>query len=212
MTDRPDFSLIETMRAEPGAGIIRGNLHRSRFRNSARKLGFARPEAAWAETMDAAGAVAASTRLRLEFWPDGRFEIQSAAFQPLPEDAVWRVAVAATARLTSSGALLRHKTSRRAVYDAARAEFSRDDADEVLLLNEKGELCEGVITNLFVEGDDGRLLTPPLSSGCLAGVLRASLICSRRSRVQSLRPSDLAGRTVYVGNSLRGLIAARLVL
>lgn len=210
MTAQPDFTLIETMRAEPGSGIVREKLHRARFQNSTRKLGFAHPEAAWAAALEAARAVETPARLRLEFWPDGRFDIQAAAFQPLPDGAVWRLAIAGAARLTSNGPLLRHKTSRRAVYDAARAEFSRDEADEVLLLNEKGELCEGAITNLFVEGDDGLLLTPPLSSGCLAGVLRTSLLCAKKARVQPLRAFDLEGRSIYVGNSLRGLIPARL--
>jgi 4-amino-4-deoxychorismate lyase len=210
VTSAPDFSLIETMRAEPGAGIVRAKLHRARFHNSTRKLGFADPAMAWTAIENAANAVDAPTRLRLEFRADGRFDIQSAAFQPLPEGAVWRLAIADTARLPSDGPLLRHKTSRRAVYDAARAEFSREDADEVLLLNENGALCEGTITNLFVEDVSGLLLTPPLSSGCLAGVLRTSLLCAREARVQPLRPSDLAGRTIYVGNSLRGLIPARI--
>jgi 4-amino-4-deoxychorismate lyase len=210
VTQTPDFSLIETMRAEPGAGIVRGKLHHARFHNSTRKLGFVDPKAAWNTLADAAAAVDAPTRLRLEFWPDGRFDVQSAAFQPLPDGAVWRLAIANTVRLASNGPLLRHKTSHRAIYDAARAEYSRKDADEVLLVNEKGEVCEGAITNLFVEADDGVLLTPPLSSGCLAGVLRTSLICARKARVQSLRPADLVGRTLHVGNSLRGLIAGRL--
>lgn len=43
--------------------------------------------------------------------------------------------------------------------------------DEALLANTVGELCEGTGTNVFVElGDE--LLTPPLSSGCLAGITR----------------------------------------
>jgi 4-amino-4-deoxychorismate lyase len=210
VTSAPDFTLIETMRAELGAGIVRVNLHRARFHNSSRKLGFADPTAAWAAIEDAATTVDAPIRLRLEFWPDGRFDIQSVPFQPLPEGAVWRLAIAGAARLASTAPLLRHKTSRRTVYDAARAEFSREEADEVLLLNEKGEVCEGTITNMFVEDEAGLLLTPPLSSGCLAGVLRTSLICARKARVQPLRPSDLAERTIYVGNSLRGLIPARL--
>lgn len=44
-------------------------------------------------------------------------------------------------------------------------------ASEALLANTRGELCEGSMSNVFVEVD-GQLLTPPLSSGCLAGVTR----------------------------------------
>ena len=42
---------------------------------------------------------------------------------------------------------------------------------EAIFANTRGELCEGTGTNVFVERD-GQLLTPPLSSGCLAGITR----------------------------------------
>ena len=38
-----------------------------------------------------------------------------------------------------------------------------------------GNLCEGTGTNIFVE-HEGRLVTPPLSSGCLAGVTRGLVV------------------------------------
>jgi branched-chain amino acid aminotransferase len=44
-------------------------------------------------------------------------------------------------------------------------------ASEALLANTRGELCEGTGSNVFV-ALDGRLVTPPLSSGCLAGITR----------------------------------------
>lgn len=44
-------------------------------------------------------------------------------------------------------------------------------ADEALLANTVGDLCEGTATNVFVERG-GELLTPPLSSGCLGGITR----------------------------------------
>jgi para-aminobenzoate synthetase/4-amino-4-deoxychorismate lyase len=70
--------------------------------------------------------------------------------------------------------------------------------------NERGELCEGGRSNIFVERD-GVLLTPPLSCGLLPGVLRAELIAQGRAREAVLRPGDLKGE-VWFGNSLRGLI------
>ena len=85
----------------------------------------------------------------------------------------------AKTRLQSEDSLFRHKTTRREPYEAARAEFSKDEADEVILLNERGEVCEGTITNIFAEAADGILLTPPLTSGLLPGVLRAELIRER---------------------------------
>jgi branched-chain amino acid aminotransferase len=48
-------------------------------------------------------------------------------------------------------------------------------ADEALFANTVGNLCEGTGSNVFV-ALDGRLVTPPLSAGCLAGVTR-ELLC-----------------------------------
>jgi branched-chain amino acid aminotransferase len=42
---------------------------------------------------------------------------------------------------------------------------------EAVLANTRGELCEGTGTNVFVV-IDGQVLTPPLASGCLAGITR----------------------------------------
>ncbi|WEZ82556.1 aminotransferase class IV family protein [Rhizobium sp. 32-5/1] len=129
---------------------------------------------------------------------------------PLPADTVWTVRIAKT-RLVSTDPLLRYKTSRRAVYEAARAEYGTDEADEVLLLNERGEPCEGTITSLFVDDGSSILKTPPISRGLLAGVLRTEMICQRKARVQRLTLDDLKGRPVFMGNSLRGLIRANLI-
>ena len=205
------FSLIETMRWEPSTGIARARLHHARLRNSARKLGFAGHEAAWEAVEQKAAGLAETSRLRLELFADGRSDVTAAPFALQGADTVWTVRIAEHARLASGLPLLRHKTSQRAVYEAARAEFDKAEADEVLLLNERDEICEGTITSLFVEADDGMLLTPSLACGCLAGVLRTSLVCGRHARVAKLSVRDLEGRDVYIGNSLRGLIAARLV-
>lgn len=207
----PDFSLIETMRFEPGNGILRCNLHHARLRNSARVLGFANVETAIAAADAAAEDAAVPLRLRLELFGDGRHEIASVPFSPLLEDTVWRIGIARMARLNSTDPILRHKTSKRAVYTAARGEHPARAIDEVLLLNEKDEVCEGTISNVFVDDGSGTLLTPPLSSGCLAGVLRTSLICGKKARNRRLTLDDLARHPFYVGNSLRGLIRARLV-
>ena len=148
-------------------------------------------------------------RVRLTLSPFGEIAVTTAPFTPLPEDTVWRVAIAAN-RLDSADKLLRHKTTRREIYEAARAEYPTADADEVLLLNEKSEPCEGTITSIFLDDGTGVLKTPPISCGLLAGVLRTELICSRRARVQRLNLADVRNGKLYIGNSLRGLIKAEL--
>lgn len=204
-----DFSLIETLRYEPDAGFVRLRLHLARLKRSARRLGFAGAERAQAELHKAVEGVASPLRVRLTLDRGGAIAVTTAAFTPLAADTVWRVRLAET-RLSSEDKLLRVKTTHRSVYEAARAEFPTAEVDEVLLLNERGEVCEGTITSVFLDDGSGVLKTPPIACGLLAGVLRTELICQRRARVARLSPDDLAKGDLYVGNSLRGLIRAQL--
>nr|WP_316655705.1 aminotransferase class IV family protein [uncultured Gellertiella sp.] len=206
----PDFSLIETFRYEPETGFVRLDLHRARLARSAEALGFLLEEDAVGRVLSTLPRDHGRLRVRLELSADGTLHLTHTAFTPLDPDAVWRVAIART-RLSSADPLLAHKTSRRDIYAAARAEFPAGEVDEVLLGNEKGEICEGTITSVFATTEPGQLLTPPLQSGLLDGVLRQSLISTGKARTGVLYPEDLAGKTFYAGNSLRGLIACRLV-
>ncbi|MBN8949506.1 MULTISPECIES: aminotransferase class IV family protein [unclassified Rhizobium] len=210
--DRPleDFSLIETLRYEPEAGFVRLRLHLARLQRSARRLDFAAPKDVLGKLEQAVTDAAAPLRVRLTADREGQTALTTAPFVPLLPDTVWRVRIATT-RLDSADKLLRVKTTRRAVYEAARAEYGPDEADEVLLLNEKDDVCEGTITSIFLEDDPDTLRTPPISAGLLAGVLRTELICQRKARVGRIRLDDLKDRPLYVGNSLRGLIRAQLI-
>lgn len=67
------------------------------------------------------------------------------------------------------------KTTSYAENVVALAAAYRQGADEAVLANSRDELCEGTGSNVFVERD-GELLTPPLDSGCLAGITRELLL------------------------------------
>lgn len=204
-----DFSLIETMRWQPDEGFVRLDQHLRRLCRSADALGFRQPQDA-AGKLNAEVGGDAPLRVRLTMSFRGKIEITTSPFEPVAEETVWKLRIAPN-RLKSDDALYRHKTSRREPYEEARAAFKKEEADEVLLLNERGEVCEGTITNLFAEAEDGQLVTPALSSGLLPGVLRAELIRQRKARSEVLKLEDLKFRKLFVGNSLRGLIRAELI-
>lgn len=67
------------------------------------------------------------------------------------------------------------KTTSFAENVVALAEAHKVDASEAILPNTRGDLCEGTGTNVFVVAG-GRLVTPSLLSGCLAGVTRALVL------------------------------------
>ncbi len=91
------------------------------------------------------------------------------------------------------------------------AEAQKKGWSEVVLLNERGEVAECTTANIF-NVKDGRVTTPPLSSGCLEGVTRSVLLeIAPRSGVpmaeQTLTPEDLyAADEVFITSTNRSLL------
>ena len=199
-----DARLIETFRWEPDAGFVNLDRHLARMARSAEVLGFDY-EDLWAlYVIQASGEVPLRCRLTLG---DEGFEFSSAPLGETPE--IWSVAIS-DVRLPSGDALLQHKTTRRDLYEKAREERP-DGIDEALMLNERGELCEGTITNVFVTREDGQIVTPPLSCGLLPGIQRE--IALENGALEAVVTVDMlkTAKAIHMGNSLRGMIRAELV-
>jgi branched-chain amino acid aminotransferase len=82
-----------------------------------------------------------------------------------------------------------------------------------MFANTRGELCEGTGSNVFVERD-GRLVTPPLGSGCLAGITRELLLEWLPGEIDesSLPLGALAeSREAFITSSTRGVMPIRAV-
>ncbi|MEM7321214.1 MAG: aminotransferase class IV family protein [Pseudomonadota bacterium] len=198
-----DFRLIETFRFDPGTGFHDLSRHLHRMEQSAAVFDIAFDRRG-IEAELAAFNAEETMRCRLTLDSQGQSAITSAPLgKPLQS---WAVTVSPV-RLKSNDPWLRHKTTRREVYDSARRDMPAG-IDELLFLNERDEICEGTITNVFATLRDGSCVTPPLTSGCLPGILRQSLLDENRVREQAVTMSDLRdAHSISVGNSLRGEIA-----
>lgn len=198
------FDLIETMRFDPHEGLFELDRHLARMKRSADAFGFAFDRHhARNELQAATFFLREPRRLRLLLSGSGALAIES---RPLPEAAVGAVEVAlAPLPVEAEDFRLRHKTSDRRFYEEAREAAG---TFEVVFVDREGFLTEGSFTNLFVRRG-GRLLTPPLERGLLPGVLREVLLEEGRAEEADLRAEDLEGG-FFVGNAVRGLIAARL--
>ncbi len=212
LTDPPrPFQLIETMLYEPGDGVWLIDEHLERLAASAGYFGFRYDPAAVKRAIDEAIAGAGTDnrlRVRLTLGEDGGALVTTTKLPAAQSGGLMRYVISPT-RLNSANPFLYHKTTRRDLYDEEWALYNQSvGADEVLYLNERGELAEGSRTSIFIERD-GMLLTPPLSAGLLPGVLRAKLIAEGRCVEASLRTEDLErGARVFLGNSVRGLVEA----
>lgn len=198
--DERDFRLIETFGYHPGQGIARADLHMHRMQASAKALGFHFDGPAVLQRMDSIVSDGA-LRCRLTLGRAGDLDLTTA---PMPAKRDVMRFVVATEPLSSGDLLLRHKTSRRDLYDRARTALPAG-VDEAVFLNERGEICEGTITNISITTPDGDRLTPPLSSGCLPGVYRQSRLNKGLLNEAVLTLADLKeARSINLVNSLRG--------
>ena len=195
------FDLIETMAFDPEAGLAHLERHIARLRASAEALGFVFDRhAARNELQAATFRLRRPARVRMLLAPSGAVAIEVA---PLPVPATEPVSVAVVPLpVPAADIRLRHKTSDRGFYDAARIAAGTFE----VAFEAAGMLTEGSFTSLFVPRGDV-LVTPPLARGLLPGVLRGRLIDEGRAVEGDVTADDLdAG--FFIGNAVRGLIPA----
>ncbi|MGW0083399.1 aminotransferase class IV [Streptomyces sp. NPDC003393] len=109
------------------------------------------------------------------------------------------------------GALTGLKTTSYAENVVALARAHRHGASEALFGNTLGQLCEGTGSNVFVVLD-GEIHTPPLASGCLAGITRELAIQWTGGHETDL-PLDVLQRAdeVFLTSTLRDVQAVHRV-
>jgi len=205
------FGLIETFGWHKQTGFMWLDLHMERLSKSTTALGFKFPETAIMQALQSTVEnLSGAQKIRLELSKDGAVKVEATTMLVVNPDAPLPVTLSKNP-LSSGDALLAHKTTRRGFIEGELRRLKADTScAEVLFFNERGELCEGSYTNVFIR-KDGQMLTPPLSCGLLPGVLRQALIVSGAVHEQILTLDDVrTADTIHIGNSVRGLIPARL--
>jgi para-aminobenzoate synthetase/4-amino-4-deoxychorismate lyase len=203
---RPSFDLLESLRWTPEEGYFLLRRHVARLLRSAVYFGVEVGETAVLETLHFfAQTLSEASKVRLLLAQTGEMRVEAV---PLAAGAVRepvRLGLAA-APIDTDNLFLYHKTTQREVY--AQAKASCPECDEVVLWNERGEVTEATSANLVVKLD-GVLLTPPVSSGLLAGTYREALLANGRIRERILTPADLERcEEIYLINSVRGWLTA----
>jgi para-aminobenzoate synthetase/4-amino-4-deoxychorismate lyase len=196
------FQLIESILWQDG--YCRLSMHIERLELSARYFDF---------RFDRAGILAALESVEYDLTPGQRTKVRLT----LDRDGAARITQAAAAenmpgkiivsahRVRSSDRLLRHKTTQRRLYDEEYKAADELGFVDVLFLNERDEVAEGAISNLFIL-KNGQWFTPPVTCGLLPGVYRRHLLETKPDAAEMvLRLADLASAdAVYLCNAIRG--------
>ncbi|WET07726.1 aminodeoxychorismate synthase component I [Lentisphaerota bacterium ZTH] len=210
----PDFDLLETMLWQRGQGIADLDEHLARMEKSAELFGFT-----WNREVVTGVITDTGTeyepldiaRLRLLLSPNG-----SARLQVFPltrsgwgKDLI-RICISPE-KINSSDIFLRNKTTRRKLYDSEFKRAVSAGFDEVLFMNQHGEITEGAISNIFVRVED-KWYTPPVKCGLLPGIWRKQMLKKLDASERIITLSDLQNADeIILGNSVRGKAAAVLV-
>lgn len=182
-----DFELLETMRWHPEAGWYWLQAHLDRLEESGGYFGIGIDRNEVADRLEAAVAGSGESRVRLTVDRRGRISI---SVTPLAEDDYRSITLAIdTEPVDTSSPFLFHKTTRRSVYEKARQRHPH--ADDVLLVNEAGQITETTIANVAVNLD-GNWATPPVAAGCLPGVYRRVLLEEGTIHEREIELADLA--------------------
>jgi para-aminobenzoate synthetase / 4-amino-4-deoxychorismate lyase len=200
---RPQFDLLESLLWTPDDGYWLLDRHLERLRDSAVYFGYAVDIECVRESLlrHAAQGLTCPSKVRLLCSRAGLARVESGPLGVAPDS---RTPVPlATVPVDPENVFLHHKTTCREAYEEALR--SRPGAADVLLVNTCGELTESTRANLVFERD-GRLLTPPLDCGLLAGTLRAEMI-ARGELSEAVLPLDaLPGCSrLFLANSVRGM-------
>jgi para-aminobenzoate synthetase / 4-amino-4-deoxychorismate lyase len=196
------FQLIESILWQDG--YRRLSMHIERLELSARYFEFRFDRTAILAALEAVECdliPGQRTKVRLTLDQDGTTRITHAA---AAENMPGKVAISAR-RVRSGDRLLRHKTTRRSLYDEQYQRAAALGFVDVLFLNERDEVTEGANNNIFAV-KNGQWFTPPVTCGLLPGVYRRHLLETKPGAAEKiLRLADLASAdAVYLCNAIRG--------
>ena len=119
-------------------------------------------------------------------------------------------------RCNEYGALAGVKTTSYAENVMAYRHAAMLGADEAVMLNTAGHLCECAMANLFLV-KNGEVLTPPLSSGCLPGVTRGTVLDLCMGNAIPVRELDLneedllSADEIFITSSAREVQPAKIL-
>ena len=136
--------------------------------------------------------------LRLSFGENGNWSAVHLAYEPLKHGAKW---LTYDKEIVVQGQPVKSYpyTHRLEILEAIKSL----GADEAIVCNDKGKICEGSVTNLLLRIDD-KWVTPPISDGVLPGVMRALVIEYCGVTVRSIDRSEISRvQSAFLLSSLR---------
>ncbi len=201
--DDPDFQLLETILWNGTFTFLEEHL--TRMKNSADYFSFNfHRERILDSLFLAERSFDRQKKYRVRLLLSNNSELLVGAFE-LTETPIYKRIKIAPERTNSTNRFLFHKTTNRDLYEKYSVRAKEENLADYIFLNEQDEITEGAITNIFIE-KNGKLLTPPLNCGLLAGIYRREVLYTNPLAGEAtLTISDVeSSDSIYICNSVRG--------
>ncbi|WP_197274798.1 aminotransferase class IV [Halolactibacillus sp. JCM 19043] len=200
--DTHDFSLLESFCLKDGV-LQRFSQHMNRLTRASEVFGY---------PLDLQQIKQAKHQLQINY-PTGQYKVRwlvdktghlSVDVLKIKELTTPVICYLAKQPIAKNHLFSRYKTTNRKHYQAC--EVSGPTNFSTLLYNEDNELTEFTIGNVILQ-INGVLYTPPVSSGCLPGIYRETLLDKGEVTEKVLTLRDLKeSEKVYLTNSVRGMV------
>ncbi len=206
------FELIETMLWQPARGFSLLRQHLRRLENSAKHFDFVyKGKDILAQLARIEKRFKQKTH-RVRLLLDKKGNIKLEAFLLKPAAAKQPGVYLCAKRTDSRNPFLYHKSTNRKIYNREYKRCRRLGFYDVIFANEKGEITEGAISNIFIR-KNGTFYTPPVACGLLDGVYRRSMFSVHKKAVKErilFKKDLLQAEEIYLCNSVRGLVRVYL--
>ena len=198
-----EFQLIETILWN-GKEYTFLEQHLERMKNSAQYFGFSFSKEKIVQKFLKLDK--SHQKIRILLSKDGTTEIEA-----LPLTSSSLIIKISPEKVLSTDKFLFHKITHRPLYNKYRELSKKENIIDYIFLNEKNEITEGTIHNIFIQ-QNGKLYTPPKECGILAGIQRQNILKENlNTKEKILTLEDLkSAEKIFVCNSVVELLEVHL--
>ncbi len=207
-----DFSLIETLLWEPDKGYPLLKFHLDRLCGSAKYFNYKYSKRAVTAFLNKLSKDFDNKRYRARLLLGKSGEV-SASYEILGKDDSPRIITFSSKRTDSADRFLFYKTTNRKFYDQEHKKYKKQGFFDVIFCNEKNEVTEGAIYNIFIKKGN-KYYTPPVECGLLDGVYKRYIVAKKILNVEEkiLWPDDIkTADKVILTNAVRGMVPVQFV-
>ncbi|MFC2061021.1 aminodeoxychorismate synthase component I [Elusimicrobiota bacterium] len=202
------FKLIETMLYDRGYGNI--GLHVERLKSSSEYFDYKFNENDILDGLNSIESGLGSEKYKVRLTLDKKGEVNVTAEKINSEEKDYKIIIS-DKKTDSEDISLYHKTTNRELYNCELKKAREKGYFDTIYLNEKNEITEGSITNVYIKKGDV-FYTPPIECGLLNGVMRQIVIKEYSIKEKIITKEELINADeVYISNSIEGFSRAELV-